>query len=99
MRRNQEIKGEQLSTLDAAQRLGITVMCSASILQGQLSRNLPPIISEVFKDLQTNAQRSLQFVRSTPGVAVALAGMKQISHVEENLKVAKFPPSRAGTIP
>ncbi len=93
MKRNQEVKGEQLTTLDAAQRLGITVMCSASILQGQLSRNLPPIISEVFKDLQTNAQRSLQFVRSTPGVAVALVGMKQVSHVEENLKVAEVPPA------
>jgi predicted aldo/keto reductase-like oxidoreductase len=67
-------------------------MCSASILQGQLARNLPPVISEVFRDLETDAQRSLQFVRSTPGVTVALVGMKQLPHVEENLKVALVPP-------
>ncbi|MFQ5902569.1 MAG: aldo/keto reductase [Candidatus Binatia bacterium] len=91
-KKNQEVNGERLSTLEAAQRLGITVMCSASILQGQLSRNLPPIIGEVFNGLETDAQRSLQFVRSTPGVAVALVGMKQIPHVEENLKVAQVPP-------
>lgn len=91
-KRNQEVNGQQLSTLEAAQTLGITVMCSASILQGQLSRNLPPIVGEVFAGLETDAQRSLQFVRSTPGAAVALVGMKQISHVEENLKVAEVPP-------
>ncbi len=92
-KRNQEIDGEQLSTLEAAQRLGITIMCSASILQGQLSQNLPPIVGEVFNGLETDAQRSLQFVRSTPGVTVALVGMKQISHVEENLKVAGVSPA------
>jgi len=91
-KKNQELDGEKLSTLEAAQTLGITVMCSASILQGQLARNLPPIVSEVFNGLETDAQRSLQFVRSTPGVSVSLVGMKQISHVEENLKVAQLPP-------
>lgn len=91
-KRNQEANGQKLSTLEAARTLGITVMCSASILQGQLSHNLPPIIGEVFDGLETDAQRSLQFVRSTPGVTVALVGMKQISHVEENLKVAQVPP-------
>ncbi len=91
-KRNQEVSGEKLSTLEAAQALGITVTCSASILQGQLSRNLPPVVSEVFAGLETDGQRSLQCVRSTPGVAVALVGMKQISHVEENLKVAELPP-------
>lgn len=91
-KKNQEVDGERLSTLEAAQRLDITVICSASILQGQLARNLPPEITEVFRDLETDAQRSLQFVRSTPGVTAGLVGMKQLSHVEENLKVAQLPP-------
>jgi len=43
--------------------------------------------------LGTDAQRSLQFVRSAPGAAVALVGMKQISHVEENLKTAEIAPA------
>jgi aryl-alcohol dehydrogenase-like predicted oxidoreductase len=92
-KRNQEIQGEKISTLEAARTLGITVMSSASILQGQLARNLPGIINEAFPGLETDAQRSLQFVRSTPGVTVALVGMKQIHHVEENLKLARISPA------
>jgi aryl-alcohol dehydrogenase-like predicted oxidoreductase len=91
-KRNQDVGGEKLSTLEAAQKLDVMVMCSASILQGQLARNLPAVIGEVFRDLETDAQRSLQFVRSTPGVAAALVGMKQLPHVEENLKVARVSP-------
>jgi aryl-alcohol dehydrogenase-like predicted oxidoreductase len=91
-KRSQGLGGEMLSALETAEKLGVTVMCSGSILQGQLSRNLPAIVGQVFDHLETDAQRSLQFVRSTPGVAVALVGMKQISHVEENLKVARLSP-------
>jgi aryl-alcohol dehydrogenase-like predicted oxidoreductase len=63
------------------------------VLQGQLTRNLPDIIRDTFQGLETDGQRALQFVRSTPGVTTALVGMKQPSHVEENLKIARVPPA------
>jgi aryl-alcohol dehydrogenase-like predicted oxidoreductase len=44
-----------------------------------------------FPDLRTEAQRSIQFVRSTLGVTTALVGMSNPSHVEENLQVAQKP--------
>ncbi len=90
---NQEVSGKHLTLLQAAQVLGIAVMCSASVLQGQLTCNLPPIISDTFPGLETDAQRALQFVRSTPGVITALVGMKQIAHVEEDLDVARIAPA------
>jgi aryl-alcohol dehydrogenase-like predicted oxidoreductase len=92
---NQVVDGDQqpLSTLMAADRLGITVMCSASILQSKLTQNLPPFVREALEGLSTDAQRAIQFVRSTPGVTTALIGMSQRSHVEENLSVAKVPPA------
>jgi len=90
---NQTIDGKQLTPLEAAQALGIAVMCSASVLQGQLSRNLPAIIRETFDNMETDSQRALQFVRSTPGVTTALVGMKQLQHVDENLKTALRPPA------
>jgi aryl-alcohol dehydrogenase-like predicted oxidoreductase len=90
---NQRIEGKQMTPLEAAQALGITVMCSASVLQGQLTRNLPSIIGDTFQSLETDGQRALQFVRSTPGVTTALVGMKQLLHVEENLKIARVPPA------
>lgn len=90
---NQQVGGKQLTVLEAAQAFGIAVMCSASVLQGQLTRNLPPIINDTFPKLKTAGQRALQFVRSTPGVTTALVGMKQIAHVEENLGAAHVPPA------
>ena len=68
-------------------------MCSASVLQGQLARNLPPVIHDTFTGLQTDGQRALQFVRSTPAVTTALVGMKQIAHVDENMATAKVAPA------
>ncbi|MGH7930586.1 MAG: aldo/keto reductase, partial [Candidatus Binatia bacterium] len=90
---NQEIQGKKHTTLEAAQALGMTMMCSAPVLQGQLTHNLPEIIHETFHGLNTDGQRALQFVRSTPGVTTALVGMKQTAHVDENLQTAKVPPA------
>jgi len=91
-RRNQRVDGELMSLLSAAAYLGITVFTSATILQGQLSRRLPAALSEILSGFETDAQRAIQFVRSTPGVRTALIGMKQVSHVEENLATARVPP-------
>jgi len=77
-----------------AHALGVSLVTSASIMQGQLSRNLPEEIKKKFDGLETKAQCSLRFVRSTPGVTTALVGMGQAKHAQENLKVAKVNPIR-----
>jgi len=92
-RRNQMLGGEMVTVLEAAEELGISVMTSASVLQGQLTRNLPKIVGEALPGLSTDAQRALQFVRSAPGVTTALVGMKQVAHVEENLGLARVSPA------
>jgi aryl-alcohol dehydrogenase-like predicted oxidoreductase len=89
---NQRVGGDLVSTLEAARRLGVHVMASASMYQGQLTRNLPPVLAEHLPGLATDAQRALQFVRSTPGIGTALVGMKSVAHVEENAGVATTPP-------
>jgi aryl-alcohol dehydrogenase-like predicted oxidoreductase len=68
-------------------------MASASILQGRLAHSLPITVSEALSGLQSDAQRALQFTRSTPGITTALVGMKSVAHVEHNLAVAKLPPA------
>jgi aryl-alcohol dehydrogenase-like predicted oxidoreductase len=93
-RKTQVIGGERVSILEAAGRLGITVVASASILQGQLAR-LPGHLATAFAGLHTDAQRAIQFVRSTPGITTALVGMKGRRHVEENLAVAAIAPDPA----
>ncbi|HKV43011.1 MAG TPA: aldo/keto reductase [Blastocatellia bacterium] len=90
---NQILDGERLSALETATRLGLTVMCSASLLQGKLAQNLPPFVSATLNGLSTDGQRAIQFVRSTPGVTTALVGMSQRSHVEENMMLGRIPPA------
>jgi len=91
-RANQRVKDRTVPVLEAARQLGIFVMASASVHQGQLTRNLPPMITEYIPGLTSDAQRALQFVRSTPGIGTALVGMKSAGHVEENTKVGAMPP-------
>jgi aryl-alcohol dehydrogenase-like predicted oxidoreductase len=91
-RANQRVNDRMVPVLEAARQLGVYVMASASVHQGQLTRNLPPVIPEYIPGLTSDAQRALQFVRSTPGVGTALVGMKSPEHVEENTKVGALPP-------
>ena len=91
-RANQRVDGGLVPVLQAARQLGVSVMASASVHQGQLTRNLPPLIAELIPGLVSDAQRALQFVRSTPGVGTALVGMRSPAHVEENAKVGAVPP-------
>ncbi|MFZ0887026.1 MAG: aldo/keto reductase [Candidatus Binataceae bacterium] len=90
---NQRIKGGQATVLQAAHSMGVAVCASASLLQGRLTRGLPPVVAEAFSGLKTDAQRALQFVRSTPGIDVALVGMKSAEHVREILETAMVPPA------
>ena len=91
--RNQPHGKAAVSFLEAAHDCGITVMASASILQGRLSHQLPTTIGEALSGLHSDAQRAIQFVRSTPGITTALVGMKSVAHVEHNLELTKVPPA------
>jgi len=91
---NQKLGDEYVSILEAARAFGITVMASASILQGQISRGLPEAIREPLGAPATDAQTGIQFVRSAPGITTALVGMSSVAHVEENLQLVRVPPAR-----
>lgn len=89
---NQEVAGEAMPLLAAAEKLGVTVFASASILQGQVARALPGELRALFNgNHETDAQCALQFVRSTPGLGTALVGMRQLGHVEENARLVGKP--------
>jgi aryl-alcohol dehydrogenase-like predicted oxidoreductase len=79
--------------LETAAASGITVAASASLLQARLARELPEAIAERLPGLATDAQRAIQFTRSTPGITVALVGMSKAAHVRENLGVGAVPPA------
>ena len=89
---NQAADSGLVPMLRAAEHAGVYTMASASVMQGQLARGLPPELAAALPGLTTDAQRALQFVRSTPGVGTALVGMRSIAHVDENAGVAATPP-------
>jgi aryl-alcohol dehydrogenase-like predicted oxidoreductase len=78
--------------LQLARAHGLMVFASASLLQGQLTQGLPPELRSWFPGMRTDAQRAIQFVRSTPGITCALLGMSHLEHVQENLGTAASAP-------
>jgi aryl-alcohol dehydrogenase-like predicted oxidoreductase len=91
---NQTFQGAQVSLLEAARALGVTVVASASILQGKVARGLSDDIREPLGSLASDALTAIQFTRSTPGITTALVGMSRRAHVEENLQLARLDPAR-----
>jgi aryl-alcohol dehydrogenase-like predicted oxidoreductase len=90
---NQQLPDRRGTALRAAVGFGIAICASASLMQGRLASGLPPIMAQTFEGLTTDAQRALQFVRSAPGVNVALVGMKSAAHVNEVLEALHRPPA------
>ena len=79
-----DAKGRLVNVAAAAAELGIDLVASAPLMQGQLTRDLPSQVRELFPGT-TDAQKALAFVRSVPGVVTAAVGMKSVDHVDENL--------------
>jgi len=108
--RNQQLQGRALAVLDAAAELGLTVMTSAALLQGKLTRAAPGQPVALTPQPQ-RAQAALQFARSAPGVTTALCGMASAAHVRENARllgqaktphesvVQALPPARVVALP
>ena len=80
------------SVLEAAARLGIAVVASATLLQTRILAHMPDAIQQLLPGLDGDAQRAIQFTRSTPGIAVALVGMARREHVLANLGVGRVAP-------
>jgi aryl-alcohol dehydrogenase-like predicted oxidoreductase len=95
---NQQVGDVFLSAIEAANELGLTVVTSAALKQGVLSSPFMADLTPFFPGIETDAQRAIQFARSTPGVTTALVGMSQAAHVEEDLELVGLSPSDPGVI-
>ncbi len=91
--RNQKLAGKYVTTLAAAEALGVSAVASGSILQGKIVRGVPGALREALGSLATDAQTGIQFVRSAPGISTALVGMSSVAHVEENLQLVEVEPA------
>ncbi|HWG59365.1 MAG TPA: aldo/keto reductase [Candidatus Acidoferrales bacterium] len=91
-RPNQEVEGRAMPPVQAARALGITLIASAALLQGQLAKNLPAWVRSAL-GLAENAELALQFARSAPGITTALTGMSSAEHVRANLALVRVEPA------
>lgn len=89
---NQSIGGRERTVMEAADELGIALVASASLLQGQVAQNLPQFVAEAL-GLENDSERAIQFVRSAPGITTALVGMSRTAHVEANARLVTVPPA------
>jgi aryl-alcohol dehydrogenase-like predicted oxidoreductase len=92
LRPNQVVEGKTMAMVQAGRALGITLVSSAALLQGQLTGNLPPYIGAAL-GLKDPSAQALQFARSVPGVTTALVGMSSVEHVRVNLEVVAIEPA------
>lgn len=82
------------SALEFAHDSGLNVFTSASIGQGELTREIPEAIAAKLSG-DTNAQRAINFARSAPGVTTSLVGTSTTAHVDENVAAGTFEPMGA----
>jgi len=92
VRPNQTVGGKSVSMIQAARELGITLIASASLLQAHLLGKVSDSIHSAL-GLRDDLECALQFVRSAPGIATALVGMKRLAHVKANAKLVGIPPA------
>ena len=88
----QTLRGRERTIMEVASELDIALIASASLLQGQVARNLPGFIAEAF-GLENDAERALQFARSAPGITTALVGMSRVEHVKANARLVGIAPA------
>ena len=91
-RPNQMIDGKPVPMVQAARTLNIALVTSAALLQGQLTKNLPPFIGAALGQ-KDNASLALQFARSVPGLTTALVGMSNVQHVKANAQLVSVEPA------
>lgn len=92
VRPNQTVGGKSVSMIQAARELGITLVASASLLQTHLLGKVSDSIHSAL-GLRDDLECALQFVRSAPGIATALVGMKRLPHVKTNARLVGIPPA------
>jgi aryl-alcohol dehydrogenase-like predicted oxidoreductase len=85
-------QGNVASTIQAAHQLRVYVMASHSMGKGMLARQASDAVRAKLAALGNDAQRALQFNRSTPGIGTSLVGISDPVHLEDALAVARLPP-------
>jgi aryl-alcohol dehydrogenase-like predicted oxidoreductase len=89
---NQSSRKQKQSLLSTAAQLGIAVIGSATLQQGQLTHGIPDFVGRIL-GLKSDAENAIQFSRSAPGITTSLVGMGHKERVAADLRPALVPPT------
>jgi aryl-alcohol dehydrogenase-like predicted oxidoreductase len=89
---DQSSRKQKQSLLSTAAQLGIAVVGSATLQQGQLTHTLPDFVGRIL-GLHSDSENAIQFSRSAPGITTSLVGMGHKERVPANLKPGLVPPT------
>jgi aryl-alcohol dehydrogenase-like predicted oxidoreductase len=81
----QIVNGQERTSLEAADEMGLAMIAVAPLMQGRLARDLPPAARKAFPDATSDAACALSFVRMLPNVASIVVGMRDVQHVQDNV--------------
>ncbi len=85
-------QGNVASTFQAAFQLGVYMLASHTMLKGNLANQCVDTVMQAMPLLRNDAQRAIQFNRSTPGLGTSLVGISTPSHLDDALAVTKMAP-------
>lgn len=85
--------GGTAAVLRALRDTGTAVLAATPLVQGRALGRLPGFVADALPGLAGDAQRCLQFVRSTAGVSCAVVGMRDPEHLEQNLALPAHAPA------
>jgi aryl-alcohol dehydrogenase-like predicted oxidoreductase len=81
------------AVLEALHDTGTAVLASTPLAQGRILGRIPRFVADAMPGTTSDAQRCLQFVRSTKGITAAVVGMRDPDHVEDNLALTGQEPA------
>jgi len=84
-------EGDEASTLQGALQLQLYTVASHGLFKGHLAKQPMDILVQAMPTYVNDAQRALQFNRSTPGLGTTLVGISSPSHLDDVLAVARTP--------
>lgn len=95
--RNPVVAPANMSLPKVCHENDLILVGSSPLLGGKLAR-LPSELGKAIPGKLKDAQRSIQFARSIPGVSATLVGMNRRNHVEENLRLRQVPVLRKSLV-
>jgi aryl-alcohol dehydrogenase-like predicted oxidoreductase len=88
---NQATDAGETSVLQAARLHGVYVVASHTLAKGRLAAHAADAVARALPDLANDAQRAVQYNRSTPGVGTTLVGAARPAHLDDLVAVSRRP--------